>query len=62
MARTGKIVVGEADDNFGTSVALDGDLIIIGAFLGDNDNGKESGSAHIYSHPLSDSAQSKNLF
>lgn len=54
-------MVGEADDHFGTSVALDGDLIITVLFCY-NDSGKERGSAHIYLPPSSDSAQSKNLF
>ena len=38
---------GQANDYFGTSVALDGDFAIIGAD-GDDDNGDSSGSAYIF--------------
>jgi len=38
---------GEAGDFFGSSVAIDGDLAVIGAF-GDGDNGFQSGSAYIF--------------
>ena len=37
------------DDNFGTSVALDGDTAVIGApGADDNDNGIDSGSAYVF--------------
>ncbi len=35
------------DDYFGGSVAIDGDIIVVGA-SGDDDNGENSGSAYIY--------------
>ncbi len=35
------------EDNFGVSVAISGDLAIVGA-TGDDDNGNESGSAYIF--------------
>jgi hypothetical protein len=38
---------GAEDDVFGTSVAIDGDLVLVGA-IGDNDNGSNSGSAYIF--------------
>ena len=38
---------GEADNNFGNSVYLSDDSIIIGAYM-DNDNGRNSGSAYIF--------------
>ena len=38
---------GAANDNFGESVALDGDRVLVGAFR-DGDNGINSGSAYIY--------------
>ncbi len=38
---------GAADDIFGYSVAIDGDTVIIGAVL-DDDNGSGSGSAYVY--------------
>jgi hypothetical protein len=38
---------GSAEDFFGTSVALDGDIAVIGAW-GDNDNGSNSGSAYVF--------------
>jgi len=37
------------DDQFGRSVAIDRDTIVVGAFLDDNDNsGSDSGSAYVY--------------
>ena len=39
------------DDNFGTSVALDGDTAVIGA-PGDDDNGIDSGSVYVFVKPL----------
>jgi hypothetical protein len=38
---------GAAGDQFGFSVALDGDTAVIGAF-GDDDNGSDSGSAYVF--------------
>ena len=38
------------DDNFGISVALDGDTAVIGAY-GDDDNGIDSGSAYVFVKP-----------
>ena len=38
---------GDADDNFGVSVAISGDTAVIGAF-GDDDQGSGSGSAYVF--------------
>jgi phage baseplate assembly protein gpV len=38
---------GAADDLFGTSVSIDGDTVVIGAFR-DDDDGSKSGSAYVY--------------
>jgi len=38
---------GAANDRFGTSVAIDGDTIVVGA-SGDDDNGSASGSARVF--------------
>jgi len=38
---------GAASDWFGTSVAISGDTIVVGAF-GDDDNGSQSGSAYVF--------------
>ena len=35
-------------DAFGTSVAISGDTAIVGAYLNDNDNGGNSGSAYLF--------------
>jgi len=40
---------GAASDSFGISVAIDGDTIVAGAYLDDNNNGS-SGSAYIFIH------------
>nr|WP_261344741.1 Calx-beta domain-containing protein [Gimesia chilikensis] len=37
----------EAGDQFGTSIAIDGDTIVIGSLL-DDDQGDDSGSAYVY--------------
>jgi hypothetical protein len=42
-----RAVDGEAGDNFGNSVSLDGDTALIGALL-DDDNGFNSGAAYIF--------------
>ena len=39
---------GASDDNFGQSLALDGDYALIGSYLDDNDNGTDSGSAYLF--------------
>ncbi len=46
---TAKLVAADAaaDDEFGISVALDGDTAVIGA-LKDDDNGNQSGSAYVF--------------
>ncbi len=41
---------GAADDEFGISVAVDGDTIVVGAYQ-DDDNGGESGSAYVFTKP-----------
>ena len=38
---------GAAGDRFGISVSLDGDTVVIGAFL-DDDDGTDSGSAYVF--------------
>jgi hypothetical protein len=38
---------GQANDRFGFSVSIDGDVALVGAWL-DDDNGYDSGSAYIY--------------
>ena len=38
---------GVVDDNFGNSVSVSGDIIVVGA-RGDDDKGPDSGSAHIF--------------
>ncbi|HBI15484.1 MAG TPA: hypothetical protein DDY20_08230 [Desulfobulbaceae bacterium] len=43
---------GAADDQFGTSVAISGDTIVVGAWR-DDDNGTDSGSAYVYTKPAS---------
>ena len=39
-----------ADDEFGFSVAVDGDTVVVGA-LYDDDNGEDSGSAYLFAKP-----------
>jgi hypothetical protein len=41
---------GAAYDNFGFSVAVDGDTVVAGA-TGDDDNGANSGSAYLFTKP-----------
>ena len=38
---------GAADDRFGSSVAIAGDTIVVGAYW-DDDNGSDSGSAYVF--------------
>jgi len=44
---------GAAEDEFGVSVAVDGDTAVIGAYL-DDDNGNRSGSAYVFNLMLHD--------
>lgn len=46
--RQSKVTAGDADDNFGESVAVDGDLALVGAFRDEDPNGTFSGSAYAY--------------
>lgn len=39
---------GGGDDNFGNSVAIDGDTILVGSFNDTNDSGFHAGSAHLF--------------
>ena len=39
---------GADGDRFGNSVAVDGDTIVVGASGNDNENGKDSGSAYVF--------------
>ena len=41
---------GAARDDFGLSVAVDGDTVVVGA-IGDDDNGSNSGSAYVFTKP-----------
>ena len=41
---------GANDDNFGRSVAVDGDTVAVGA-LRDDDKGSNSGSAYVFTKP-----------
>ena len=49
---------GAAYDYFGTSVAVDGNTLVVGAY-GDDDKGPESGSAYIFE--LSDDSEADGL-
>ena len=42
---------GAEGDNFGRSVAMDGDTVVVGAFY-DDDNGSNSGSAYVFTKPV----------
>jgi len=48
--RQGRIVPndGDADDRFGRSVAIDGTTALVGAFLDDDPNGTNAGSAYVF--------------
>ena len=39
---------GEADDNFGRSVSISGNIAIVGAYHDDNENGDYAGSAYVF--------------
>ena len=41
---------GTASDEFGSSVAVSGDTVVVGAYL-DDDNGDDSGSAYVFTKP-----------
>ena len=41
---------GAAGDEFGYSVAVDGDMVVVGAYT-DHDNGPNSGSAYVFTKP-----------
>ena len=41
---------GAASDEFGSSVAVSGDTVVVGAYL-DDDNGDDSGSAYVFTKP-----------
>ena len=49
---TGKLTAsnGGGGDEFGNSVALDGDTVVVGA-TGDDDNGSNSGAAYVFTKP-----------
>ena len=51
---------GAAGDEFGTSVALEGDTLVIGAHF-DDDNGYKSGSAYVFRHQGSSWVQVQEL-
>jgi len=52
---------GNADDNFGYSVAISGDYVIVGA-PGDYDKGENSGSAYIFHREGSNWIKEQKLF
>ncbi len=51
-SKAAKLKAGDAGagDNFGTSVALDGNTMVVGAFW-DDDNGSQSGSVYVFTEP-----------
>ena len=51
-SQAAKLKAGDAgaDDNFGTSVALDGNAMVVGAFW-DDGNGSQSGSVYVFTEP-----------
>jgi hypothetical protein len=51
---------GAYNDKFGSSVALDGNTAIIGAFL-DDDNGENSGSAYVFTRKYGEWTQRAKL-
>ncbi len=51
---------GAADDEFGISVALDGNTAVIGAHQ-DDDNGNQSGSAYVFTKPSSGWSNSSEM-
>ncbi len=51
---------GASDDQFGWSVAVDGDTVVVGAYR-DDDNGNASGSAYVYRFDGTDWIETKLL-
>lgn len=53
MTETAKLTAadGATGDNFGLSVAVSGDMVVVGAYL-DDDNGIDSGSAYVFVMPV----------
>ena len=51
-SQAAKLKAGDAgaSDNFGTSVVLDGNTMVVGAFW-DDDNGAQSGSVYVFTEP-----------
>lgn len=43
---------GATNDRFGCSVAIDGDIVVVGAYFHSTDGIKESGKAYIYQKPV----------
>ncbi len=59
---TAKLIAsdGATDDQFGYSVAVDGDTIVVGSYL-DDDNGKDSGSAYVFTQDSNGWSQKTKL-
>ena len=59
---TAKLIVsdGAASDEFGISVAVHGDTIVVGSYL-DDDNGKDSGSAYVFTQDSNGWSQKTKL-
>ena len=51
---------GTADDEFGISVTIDADTVVVGAYL-DDDNGKDSGSAYVFTQDSGEWSQKTKL-
>ena len=51
---------GTADDEFGISVTIDADTVVVGAYLDDN-NGKDSGSAYVFTQDSNGWSQKTKL-
>ena len=53
-SQVAKLTASDADgnDEFGWSVAVDGDTIVVGARWGDDDDVQSSGSAYVYTKPV----------
>ena len=52
---------GAASDRFGWSVAIEGTTVVVGSFLGDTDNGVNSGSVYVYDLNLEGKAAINNI-
>ena len=50
MTETVKLTASDASagDGFGASVALDGDMVLVGSYLDDHDGGVDAGSAYVF--------------